>query len=199
MDAPDAPDPQEPPPSKEKRGFKGTRKRSLSYKPKKGSGNTDAVDTATSTIAQPSTTSTTQPSTSSVSRLSETETTAAASISVKCTSKAELLALLKKCENNDLAAARAELLKKDKTINTLENTNNKLVEGTKSARVAAREAKQYAKGVEEDAARSVLMRSRDELAAVEERERAAATEYKKREATLEEKVQKVREEEQVSF
>jgi hypothetical protein len=55
--------------------------------------------------------------------------------------------MLGKCEA-DLAAANVVISKNTKTINTLTKHKNDIVVSTKAARDAAREAKDYAKGVE---------------------------------------------------
>ena len=201
MDAPDASDPQEPPPPKEKGVFKGKRKRNLAYRPKKGTKNqkdarprrADIDEPATSATNEVASSATNQPTTTATARA---ESTVRAPVSLKKTPKTELLAMLKKAEQ-ELAAARAEVLKKEKTIHTLQTKNNKLVEGTLSARSAVREAKQYAKSVE-DAAAQTVRKSRDELAAVEERERGTETLIHEKEVEWVHRVQKVREEEQVS-
>ena len=95
-------------------------------------------------------------------------------------------------------AARVEICWKDKTISNLTTKNNKPVEGTKLAQVAAHEAKQDAKGIENAAALSAR-KLREDVVAAKERECLKATEMKAREEEMMLKIQKVKEVEQVSF
>ena len=109
--------------------------------------------------------------------------------------------MLQRCER-ELAAANSTIFQKDKTIKSLQKRNNQLIETTKLARSAARDAKSYAKGVESTAHASSkkleaeLSKARVEVDLKEE-------EMKEKEATwqqtMDEKVSKARDEELVSL
>lgn len=200
MDAPNAPDPPERSPPKAKGVFKGkkSRKRGLAYKSKKGSDNKKSArrpsppppqdDTSADTAIRP---------TAVPSAPRDVDASVTSSSSTKYMTKADLEALLRQRER-ELVDARAVISKKDKTINSLTNKNNKLLEASQFARSAAHEAKQYAKGVEEDAARSAKM-FRDDLAMAEERDRKKEAELKDKEAMWNDEMDRIKDLEQVSY
>ena len=197
----DAPEPPNPPPSKGKGVFKGKKKRtrSLSYNPKKRSNNQKAAprpprdDTTADDASDVSIRPVNEHSSTSTEYIEGRDE----GLTYKYKTKAELEDMLRLCER-ELVDARVLIEKKEKTIKSLHSKHNKLVERTQLARISSREAKQYAKGVEEDAARSLKL-SRDEVAAAEERERERALELKAKETAWRGELEKVKEVEQVSF
>ena len=126
----------------------------------------------------------------------EAEPSTSASKTIKYMTKKDLESLLTQREQ-ELAIAQVEISRRDKTICNLTSKNNQLVDSIKVARSAAREAKQYAKGVAEDAARSA-QKFRDEVAVAEEREREKEAQWKEEEKRWNDKVDHIKDIEQVS-
>ena len=195
MDDPDAPDPPEPSP-KAKGVFKGKRKkRALAYKAKKGSKNQKSSRPPSRAPVEEDTLLQQAPREASIPAvISQAQPSYPASKSYKYMTKAELQSLLTECER-ELAASRAEIARRDKTINSLTTKNNKLIEVTYSSRSVAREAKQFAKSVEDDASRSVK-KLREEVAAADEQKK---TELKESDARWKEEMERLKKVEQVSL
>ena len=157
----DQPDPPQPPPNKG--GFKGKRvtNRSLSRTRKKGSNNqkrrkteappAEETDGPAEQDAAPNSSSNRLPSEATI---------------FQRTSKREYADMLSKCQL-ELSTALAESAKKDATIEKLTKKIEQLTASTKAARGVAREAKQYAKSIE-DSSLKTAKKLQGELALAEE-------------------------------
>jgi hypothetical protein len=141
----DVPDQPEPP--KKTNGAVKKRKRSLSYKTKKGSNNQKSSHAASGDVDS-SIPAEAPPPQEDIAVLAPDST------AFKKTSKADILLLLVQCQS-ELAQARSDNLSKDKTIQRLFQKNKQLIESTQAARGAAREAKTLVKRVEKSASASV--------------------------------------------
>ena len=189
----DAPDPQEPPLPKEKSQFKGKKRtRKLAYKQKRSNNQKTLRHPSANAIGDghPSVnaigdghhlanaigdgrdgdgTLDNQPF-NHAPHISEAPFNAEAiskgSVAFKKISKSDLLARLQKAEE-ELAEARATIIKKDQAINRLELKKTQLVGSSKNARDAARSTKHYAKEVEVQA-RASAKKLRGKAAVAEE-------------------------------
>jgi hypothetical protein len=184
--------PDHPKPPKKTGGAVKKRKRSLSYKTKKGSNNQKTsradqpiVDVDSSIPAPPP--------------QEDIEVLAPNSTAFKKTSKADILHLLVQCQS-ELAQARSDNLSKDRTIQRLSQKNEQLIESSQAARGAAREAKTLVKRVEKSASASVK-KLEEEVFAAEQYASQQSARLKEKEgewtAITMESVAKAREEEKV--
>jgi hypothetical protein len=177
-----------PAPNKTGRAIK-KRKRSLSYKAKKGSNNQKSS-------SRP------HPHDISVPALSTTEEAVITPgpIDLKKTMKGELLKLLRQCQK-EFAQSQKSNRQKDAAIARLTKKNNLLLASSQSARGAAREAKKYAKTVE-DCARVSERRLTEEVFAAKEVAHQQSVGLRRKDAEWEtivrDKVAEAREQEQVS-
>jgi hypothetical protein len=127
-----------PAPPKKTGGAVKNRKRSLSYKPRKGTNN----QLLRSASLHPP-----NPSASTAAHASQQRDIAALatdSPEFKLTTKKEILKLLRQSQK-DLAEAQNSIRQKDATIKQLTKKNDLLLQSSKAARSAARETKNHAK------------------------------------------------------
>jgi hypothetical protein len=187
----DVPDQPEPP--KKTGGAVKKRKRSLSYKTKKGSNNQKTSRAANSGDVDSSIPAEAPPP------QEDTAVLAPDSTAFKKTSKADILLLLVQCQS-ELAQARSDILSKDKTIQRLSQKNEQLIESTQAARGAAREAKTLVKTVERSAIASAKKLEGEVLSAEQFAQQQSALLKEKEEewnSIVMESVAKAREEEKV--
>ena len=152
-----------PPPPTVKGGFKGkrVRGRSLSYKQRRDSNNQKKRK------AQPPENVAADVTASAPAPAASTESFPQDSTIFKKTSKKEYADLLASCER-ELNAALSEIKKKDKIIEKLNLKISRLTQATESAVGKAREAKQYAKTVEQDS-KKTTKKLKVEMAAAEQK------------------------------
>jgi hypothetical protein len=132
-----------PVPPKKTGGAVKNRKRSLSYKPRKGTNNQKR-----SASLHPPNPSASTAAPSDASQQQDIAALATDSPEFKLTTKKEILKLLRQSQK-DLAEAQNSIRQKDATIKQLTKKNDLLLQTTKSARSAARETKNHAKKLEE--------------------------------------------------
>ena len=132
-----------PAPPKKTGGAVKNRKRSLSYKPRKGTNNQKR-----SASLHPPNPSASTAAPSDASQQRDIAALATDSPEFKLTTKKEILKLLRQSQK-DLAEAQNSIRQKDATIKQLTKKNDLLLQTTKSARSAARETKNHAKKLEE--------------------------------------------------
>ena len=176
------------------------RKRTLSYKTKKGSNNQkssrtphqSAVDDNSSAATIPQA-APPVPEDTTIVELHSTE--------FKKTSKTDILRMLHRCQQ-ELAEAKSINMAKDKSIDSLTKKNGELIESTKLARTAAREARKEVKQTENSARASEkklqkqLLDAQDEAFVSSIRLKEKEEEWDKR---MRDSVDKARDEEKVSL
>jgi hypothetical protein len=176
------------------------RKRSLSYKTKKGSNNQKSSRTPHQSAVDDNSSAATIPQ-AAPPIPEDTTTMELHSTEFKKSSKADILRMLNRCQQ-ELAEAYSLNTAKDKSIKSLTKKNNQLIESSKLARTAAREARNEAKQMENSAHASEkklqkqLLDAQDEAFVSSIRLKEKEEEWDKR---MRESVDKARDEEKVSL
>ena len=168
----DQPDPPQPPPNKG--GFKGKRvkNRSLSRNRRRGSNNQKKRK-----IDDPPAEGTDGPAGEDAALTSNRPVTEDSIF--QQTSKGEYADMLSKCQL-ELSTALAESAKKDAIIAKLSKKVEQLTQSTKAARGVAREAKEYAKSIE-DSSQKTAKKLQVELALAEEKVAQSIVDFEQQE------------------